>query len=177
MYRYDEFDHAFVRERVAEFKDQVERRLAGALSEDEWQLMRQHTIVGERILAASPGLGPVGHLVRASHERWDGNGYPDGLCGEAIPLGARIISVCDTFDAIVSDRPYAAGRSITEALTELRRCAGSQFDPVVVDAFVRAADKGGGLVLSSPLEPNINHKGTAFAGSLNATATLTGRSS
>lgn len=97
--------------------------------------MRQHTIIGERILAASPGMAPVAELVRASHERWDGDGYPDGLRGEDIPLGARIITVCDSFDAIVSDRPYAAGRSIREALEELDRCAGGQFDRQVVAAF------------------------------------------
>ncbi|UUY04849.1 diguanylate cyclase [Svornostia abyssi] len=114
----------------------------GPLTEDEWQLMRQHTIIGERILAASPGMAPVAELVRASHERWDGGGYPDGLRGEEIPLGARIITVCDSFDAIVSDRPYAVGRSIREAVEELERCAGGQFDPQVVGAFAELVRSG-----------------------------------
>ncbi|MBJ7331075.1 MAG: diguanylate cyclase [Solirubrobacteraceae bacterium] len=107
----------------------------GPLTDDEWQLMRQHTIIGQRILAASPGMQSVGELVRASHERWDGDGYPDGLRGEEIPLGARIIAVCDSFDAMVSDRPYSQGRSVAAALDELNRCAGTQFDPQVVSAF------------------------------------------
>jgi two-component system, cell cycle response regulator len=110
-------------------------RKPGKLDEAEWQVMREHTIVGERILAAAPALRPVGRLVRSSHERWDGGGYPDGLAGERIPLGARIISVCDAFDAMRQDRPYAASMSEDAALAELRRCAGTQFDPRVVEAF------------------------------------------
>jgi two-component system, cell cycle response regulator len=103
------------------------------LSETEWKLMRQHTIIGERILNAAPALRPVARLVRSSHERWDGGGYPDGLAGPAIPLGSRIISVCDAFDAMSSDRAYDAPRSREEALAELRRNAGTQFDPEVVE--------------------------------------------
>jgi HD-GYP domain-containing protein (c-di-GMP phosphodiesterase class II) len=77
----------------------------------------------------------VARLVRASHERWDGGGYPDGLAGSDIPLGARIVAVCDAYDAIVADRAYRRGRSAAEALEELGRCAGTQFDPEVVAAF------------------------------------------
>jgi two-component system cell cycle response regulator len=106
-----------------------------ALDDHEWQFIRRHTIIGERIVAAAPALRAVAALVRSSHERWDGGGYPDGLAGEAIPLGARIVSVCDAFDAMVADRPYRAGMDATAALDELLRCAGSQFDPAVVDAF------------------------------------------
>jgi two-component system cell cycle response regulator len=113
---------------------------AGSLDELEWELMRQHTIVGERILAAAPALKPVARLVRASHERWDGTGYPDRLAGDAIPLGARIVAVCDSFDAMTSDRAYRGAMHPDAAYAELRRCAGSQFDPAVVGAFIRASD-------------------------------------
>ena len=101
----------------------------GPLDEDEWAFMRRHTIIGERILAAAPSLAPVGELVRSSHERYDGRGYPDGLAGEDIPLGARIIAACDAFDAMLSDRPYSPAKSVDEARAELHRCSGTQFDP------------------------------------------------
>ena len=84
----------------------------GPLDDAEWRLMRQHSVIGERILNADPVLQPVARLVRASHERWDGTGYPDGLAGTAIPLGARIIAACDAFDAMTSDRCYQPARSI-----------------------------------------------------------------
>jgi hypothetical protein len=109
-----------------------------ALTEVEWAYMRRHTIIGERIIAAAPELRGVGRIVRSSHERWDGKGYPDGLAGEEIPLGARIVAVCDAYDAMITDRAYRRGRSSHEALEELRRCAGKQFDPVVVGAFAAA---------------------------------------
>ena len=108
---------------------------SGPLDDDEWAFMRRHTLIGERILAAVPALVPVARLVRASHERWDGAGYPDGLAGRRIPLGARVVAVCDAYDAMVSDRPYRSGMSPLDALEELRRCAGTQFDPDVVEAF------------------------------------------
>jgi two-component system, cell cycle response regulator len=107
----------------------------GPLSESEWRLMRQHTLVGERILNAAPALRSVARLVRSSHERWDGAGYPDGLAGEAIPLGARIIAACDAYDAMISKRSYDAARPTDEALAELRRHSETQFDPEVVDAL------------------------------------------
>jgi two-component system, cell cycle response regulator len=110
----------------------------GPLSDHEWVFMRRHTIIGERILAAAPALAAVAPLVRSSHERWDGTGYPDGLAGEAIPLAARIVAACDAFDAMMSDRPYAPSMSATDAIAELRRAAGTQFDPRVVEAFVGA---------------------------------------
>ncbi len=106
------------------------------LDDREWEFIRGHTIVAERILAAAPALRPIARLVRSSHERWDGIGYPDGLTGEEIPLGARILHVCAAFVAMTSERPYAAARSEGAAIEELRRCAGSQFDPRVVEAFV-----------------------------------------
>ena len=107
----------------------------GPLDAEEWAFIRRHTIIGERIVAGAPALALVGRLVRSSHERWDGAGYPDELAGEAIPLGSRIIAVCDAFDAMVSERPYQSGRSTSAAMAELQSCSGSQFDPAVVDAF------------------------------------------
>jgi diguanylate cyclase (GGDEF)-like protein len=107
----------------------------GPLDDEEWAFMRRHTLIGERIVAAAPALGMVAKLVRASHERWDGDGYPDRTAGEDIPLGARIVAVCDAYDAIVADRAYRRGRSPAEAMEELERCSGSQFDPAVVAAF------------------------------------------
>jgi two-component system, cell cycle response regulator len=106
------------------------------LDAEEWRFMRRHTILGERILTAAAALRPVAKLVRSSHERFDGDGYPDGLLQEQIPLGARIIFVCDAFDAMTSDRAYSRGVTPEQALAELRSCAGTQFDPQVVEAFV-----------------------------------------
>jgi two-component system, cell cycle response regulator len=108
----------------------------GALTEDEWELVRRHPIVGQRILAAAPALVHVADIVRATHERFDGTGYPDGLSGEDIPLVGRIVTVCDAFHAMTSHRPYRPALTVEEALAELRRCAGTQFDPVVVTAFL-----------------------------------------
>ena len=112
----------------------------GPLDETEWSFMRRHTLIGERILQAAPALRPVARLVRSSHERFDGSGYPDMLAGEEIPLGARVVAVCDAFDAMISERPYRSPRSDTEALAELQRCAGTQFDPAVVEAFTRVLE-------------------------------------
>jgi two-component system cell cycle response regulator len=109
----------------------------GPLDRTEWEFMRQHPIIGERILAAAPALTPVAKLVRASHERWDGSGYPDGLHGEQIPMGARIVAVCDAYEAMTADRVYQNARTPEQALAELHRNAGSQFDPAVVDAVDR----------------------------------------
>jgi two-component system, cell cycle response regulator len=109
----------------------------GPLDEEEWGFMRQHTILGERIVSAAPSLASVGGLIRSSHERWDGRGYPDRLAGEEIPLAARIILVCDAYDAITSERPYSPARSAEEALAEIRRCAGTQFDPKLVEILER----------------------------------------
>ena len=113
----------------------------GPLDDDEWAFMRRHTIIGERIMQAAPALSAAAPLVRSSHESFDGSGYPDALAGEDIPLGARIIAVCDAFDAMVSDRPYRAALSREDAIAELRRCAGSQFDPAVVRAFVAVLER------------------------------------
>ena len=104
----------------------------GPLTDEEWAFLRRHTLIGERILSAAPALGGAARLVRSSHEAWDGTGYPDALGDVEIPLGARIIAVCDAFDAMISNRPYAAPKTIEAALAELRRCAGTQFDPEIV---------------------------------------------
>ena len=108
------------------------------LDDDEWEFMRRHTIIGERILDGAPALTSAARLVRSSHEHFDGKGYPDQLAGAEIPLGARIVAVCDAYDAMVSDRPYRRAVSSEQAIQELNRCAGAQFDPAVVDAFVIA---------------------------------------
>jgi HD-GYP domain-containing protein (c-di-GMP phosphodiesterase class II) len=108
----------------------------GSLDDDEWAVMKTHTIEGEQMLERVGGLlGEVGRLVRSCHERWDGDGYPDGLAGEHIPLVARIVCCCDAFSAMTTDRPYRAARTTEEALEELRRCADRQFDPAVVEAL------------------------------------------
>jgi diguanylate cyclase (GGDEF)-like protein len=117
----------------------------GPLNEREMALMRRHTLIGERILNVAPSLRAVGRLVRASHERWDGKGYPDGLLGARTPLGARIIAACDAYDAMVSERPYRHPRSQGEAIEELRRHSGSQFDPQVVEALCEELRASGGL--------------------------------
>jgi diguanylate cyclase (GGDEF)-like protein/putative nucleotidyltransferase with HDIG domain len=108
----------------------------GPLNDAEWQLMRQHPVIGERILRVLPGLGTVARIVRHEHERWDGQGYPDGLAGEHIPLGSRIIIAADAYHAITTDRPYRRARSHSEALEELTRCSGTQFDPDVTAALI-----------------------------------------
>jgi HD-GYP domain-containing protein (c-di-GMP phosphodiesterase class II) len=108
----------------------------GPLSQREWEIMRQHPIVGERILRAIPGMGAVARIVRHEHERWDGGGYPDGLAEDEIPIGSRIILACDAYHAMTSDRPYRRAMPHSAALTELSRNAGTQFDQEVVQALV-----------------------------------------
>jgi two-component system, cell cycle response regulator len=108
----------------------------GPLDEREWAFVRQHTIVGERILRASPALRSVATVVRSSHENWDGSGYPDGIAGEEIPLGSRIIRACNAYVAMTSDRPYREALSRDEALDELTRLAGTDFDATVVRVLV-----------------------------------------
>jgi two-component system cell cycle response regulator len=125
----------------------------GPLDENDMAFIRRHTLVGQRILGASPALGRVGAIVRSTHERWDGSGYPDGVAGVEIPLSARIITVCDAYDAMTSDRPYRSALSSAEALLELRRGAGTQFDPEVVSLFcaaLRTGAAGRGLDKADP---------------------------
>jgi diguanylate cyclase (GGDEF)-like protein len=108
---------------------------AGPLDEEEWKFMHRHTLIGERIILAAPSLASSADLVRSSHERFDGEGYPDGLAGDEIPLGSRIIFACDAFDAMTSKRPYKSPISPADAVAQLRLCAGSQFDPAVVEGI------------------------------------------
>jgi len=124
----------------------------GPLSPEEWEFMDRHSSIGERILGGDPSLERVAAVVRSSHERWDGRGYPDGLAGEQIPIGARIVFVADAFCAMTEARPYAHARSVESARQELRACSGTQFDPAVVTAFLAALDSHGarGNVDASP---------------------------
>jgi HD-GYP domain-containing protein (c-di-GMP phosphodiesterase class II) len=108
----------------------------GRLTESEFEEIKQHTIIGAKMLERIPHFSAVPPIVRSAHERWDGHGYPDGLAGEKIPLGARIVCACDAFHAIISDRPYSKARSVEDAVAEMARCAGSQFDPAVVRALL-----------------------------------------
>src|SRR5579862_5657750 len=108
----------------------------GPLDDQEWELVREHTLIGERIIAADDGLGPVASIVRSSHERWDGGGYPDGLAGEDIPLAARIVSICDAYEAMTTTRAYRDALTHAEAVKELRDSAGTQFDPALVEMFI-----------------------------------------
>lgn len=121
----------------------------GPLTEDEWEIIRTHTTHGQALLEKTAGaLGEVGEIVRASHERWDGLGYPDGLSGPSIPLAARIVACCDAFTAMTTDRPYRIPMSHEVALRVLANKAGTQFDPHVVQTFIAVVR---GSVLTEPL--------------------------
>jgi HD-GYP domain-containing protein (c-di-GMP phosphodiesterase class II) len=115
----------------------------GKLTDDEWAIMKTHTVEGERLLSQVGGiLANVGRIVRSCHEDWDGTGYPDGLVAEEIPLVARIVRACDAFSAMTTDRSYRKARPVAAALAELRRCAGTDFDPVVVEALAESVKAG-----------------------------------
>jgi HD-GYP domain-containing protein (c-di-GMP phosphodiesterase class II) len=107
----------------------------GPLTRSELALMEAHSVTGQKILERKPALMSIGPFVRATHERWDGTGYPDRLKGSAIPIPARIVAVCDAFDAMTHPRPYSTSMGIESALDELRRESGTQFDPGVVEPF------------------------------------------
>jgi HD-GYP domain-containing protein (c-di-GMP phosphodiesterase class II) len=110
-----------------------------ALTDSEWAQMKKHPVVGSDVLSLIPALRSIAPMVRAHHERWDGTGYPDGLAGKEIPLPARILCVADAFDAMVADRPYSEPMHKAAALREVKRCAGTQFDPRVVMAMEHIA--------------------------------------
>jgi HD-GYP domain-containing protein (c-di-GMP phosphodiesterase class II) len=119
----------------------------GKLSADEWVVMETHTLEGQRLLDRVGGvLRDVGQIVRSSHERWDGRGYPDGLMGEEIPLESSIVSVCDAFSAMTTDRPYRKALSLETAIGELRDNSGSQFCPPVVEALIALIEKDAAMV-------------------------------
>jgi len=114
----------------------------GRLDDEEFAHIQQHPVIGAHMLARDPALAPVRRIVRHHHERWDGKGYPDGLAGAAIPLGARILAVADAFDAMTSDRPYRQPMSDAEAQSRLLDCRGTQFDADLVGSFVELLDRG-----------------------------------
>ena len=113
------------------------------LSEEEFAHIKTHTILGATLLENSPSLKHLAPFVRYHHERWDGKGYPEGLCGEQIPFEARLIAVCDTVDAMASDRPYHRGKLWQEIIAEIKRSSGSHFDPCVASAFVQLLENSG----------------------------------
>jgi putative two-component system response regulator len=127
---------------------------AGVLTDEEWALVRQHPEIGERICAPLQSFAAFGPIIRHHHERWDGGGYPDGLRAEQIPLGARIVGLVDTFDAITHDRPYRPARPIEQALEELRRAAGRQLDAELVHVFIDDI-AGAPLDLEHPIEATV----------------------
>jgi HD-GYP domain-containing protein (c-di-GMP phosphodiesterase class II) len=110
-----------------------------ALTADEYRTVQQHPELGAALIADIPQLKPAFDVIVAHHERWDGEGYPHRLRGEEIPLSARILAVADTFDAMTTDRPYRKGLTAEAARQEIIRCAGTQFDPRVVEAFIAAS--------------------------------------
>lgn len=130
---------------------------AGPLTEAEWVVMRQHPAMGAKIIGAVPFLSNVRDIVLAHQERYDGSGYPAGLRGEAIPLGARIFAVADTLDALLSDRPYHRAMPLKSALAIIQSQSGTTLDPVVVVALVRAEPRlgeiNGDLCIDKPVEP------------------------
>jgi HD-GYP domain-containing protein (c-di-GMP phosphodiesterase class II) len=114
----------------------------GPLTAEEFELMKTHTVCGTRIVESIPYLKPAIPYILHHHEKFDGTGYPHGLKGREIPEEARLLAVVDTFDAIISDRPYRKGRSVAVALAEIQAFSGTQFDPTIVDAFMRAWSSG-----------------------------------
>ena len=116
---------------------------AGPLTPPEWQAMREHPIIGERIIEPLASAAEFAPIIRSHHERWDGQGYPDRLRGEDIPFGARVVGLVDAYDAIIHDRPYRPARTIGAALDEIRGLAGVQFDPDLVRVFVEIVEHDG----------------------------------
>jgi HD-GYP domain-containing protein (c-di-GMP phosphodiesterase class II) len=131
----------------------------GPLDDAEWAIMKTHTVEGQRMLDRVGGLlGSVGVVVRGSHERFDGSGYPDGLAGEAIPLASRIVSTCDAFNAMTTTRSYRKAMPVADAVAELHRCSGTHFDPAVVAALVGLVENAPTFVLTQSSEPYASAK-------------------
>ena len=133
-------------------------RKGGPLTEEEYDQMRLAPVTGAELVGRVEGLGPIVPWIYHAHEHMDGTGYPEGLRGDAIPLASRIIAVSDAFDAMTSNRPYRAAMAREDALTELRRCADTQFDPECVDALERAVDVVEGELASEALEANVSEQ-------------------
>lgn len=139
---------------------------AGPLTAEEYEWVKQHVITGAALLENSRGLRHLAPIVRHHHERWDGKGYPHGLRAYEIPQTARILALCDAVEAMLSDRPYQRGRSLEETISELRRCSGTQFDPELVSAFIRVAQREGAtLIQNSSLTANhqMHHRAMELA--------------
>ena len=115
--------------------DNILKKPSG-LEPDEWEIMKTHTTIGQRISFVSPELKPISDLILLHHEKWDGSGYPIGLSGKAIPIECRILALVDAFDAMTNDRPYRNALSYKEAISEIERCKGTHFDPKLVDVFL-----------------------------------------
>jgi hypothetical protein len=124
----------------------------GKLTDEEYEYVKTHAALGGEFLAASSGLQHLASFVRHHQEHWDGNGYPDGLKGEEIPLESRILAVCDAVEAMASDRPYRKGMTLDKVMTEIQRCAGTQFDPRVAEAFIRVVESEEGIIINSAHE-------------------------
>src|SRR3954451_20994659 len=131
------------------------------LTPEERSIVEEHSAIGSRIVEHVPGLAEIAPAVLHHHERWDGRGYPHGLRGDSIPLEARIIAVADSFSAMTADRPYRRRMTLDDACAELERCAGTQFDPDVVEAFVREVRKRPPSGGEHPLEAALNHPDVA----------------
>ncbi|MCS7066808.1 MAG: response regulator [Fimbriimonadales bacterium] len=130
----------------------------GPLTPEEWEIMKQHPVIGYRMCMKVDALRPAAPIVLHHHERWDGQGYPYGLAGEAIPLGARIFAIADTLDAITSDRPYRKAKSFAEAREEIVRCAGTQFDPEMVKLFLEIPEEELRLIRELSLANRLQRK-------------------
>ena len=112
----------------------------GPLTEEEWQQMQRHCEIGHQIASTVPDLEPIADLILKHHEQWDGKGYPLSLSGREIPLSCRILTIVDAYDAMVSHRPYRKAMFKEDALAELKRCSGTQFDPGLVEGFIKVLD-------------------------------------
>ena len=138
-------------------------RKVGRLTKAERAVMQEHSVIGARMLAVIPALAEVSELVRHHHERWDGGGYPDGLAGEDIPIGSRILAVADSYEAMTAQRSYRVRMNRAQAVAELQRCAGSQFDPRIVEAFLQViADGGDDLRVGRHYLTVVEHEAEAY---------------